>query len=97
MKNWKNLEVRRSPVKNPYYRIEIEGGPTHNSKKKMEYEYYICDFCGEKIKIEKDIEKRTGGIVRIPITSHKNLVLALHNRCLKPTLKEINQTYGINV
>lgn len=97
MKNWNNLEARKAPIKIPHYKIELEGGTTYKSKKKIDYEYYVCDYCGEHIKIEKDIEKRIGGIVRIPITSHKNLVLALHNRCLKSTLAEINKIYGINV
>lgn len=97
MKNWKSLEARKAPVKNPYYKVEFEGGTTYKSKKKIDYEYYVCDFCGEHIKIEKDIEKRTGGTVRIPINPYKTLLLALHTECLKPTLKEINQIYGINV
>lgn len=97
MKNWNYLEARKAPVKNPHYKVEIEGGPTHSSKKKLEYEYYICDYCGEPIKIETKVDKRKGGTVRIPIISHKTLLLALHNKCLKPTLKEINEIYGINV
>lgn len=97
MKNWKILEARKAPVKNPYYKVEFEGGPTHRSKKKLEYEYYICDYCGEPIKLEDKVDKRKGGTVRIPINPYKTLLLALHTECLKPTLKEINQIYGINV
>lgn len=100
MKNWKdikNIETMKMPAKITHYKIDFPGGPTHKSKKKIDYEYYLCNFCGKEIKIEKEIDKRTGGIVKVPINDYKTLSLALHNKCLKPCLKEINETYNLNL
>lgn len=96
MKDWKNLEARVEPVRNPYYQIEQKGNNVVNTIKKKLYEYYLCDNCGEKIKIEKNVDKRTGGILQIPISQHKSLKLAVCNRCLKEVLKDINETYKTN-
>ena len=60
-------------------------------KQEKDYEYYKCDYCGEEIKIEKDWEKRTGGIVTLPIslTNRGKIEVAIHNQCLKKFLKEL--------
>lgn len=97
MENWKNIEARKVPVKVPHYQVDFPGGPTHSAKKKIDYEYYICDYCGEHINLEKDREKKTGGIVEIKVNVFKTLNLALHNRCLKKCIQEINKTYNLNM
>lgn len=97
MKDWKILEVRKGPVKNPKYKILFEGNQTANTIKEVIYEYYLCDNCGSEIKIIKNKKKiADGGIIEIPIKKHSKLNLALCNKCLKPTLKEINIIYGTN-
>lgn len=93
----KALECRVEPVKCTKYRIEQPGSNTVKSKKKKEYDYYICDYCKESIILYKDRIKRNGGIARFPITSYKKVTLALHDKCLKPVRKIFNDTYGTNV
>ena len=60
-------------------------------KQEKDYEYYKCDYCGEEIKIEKDWEKRTGGIITLPssLTDRGEIKIVIHNKCLKNLLKEL--------
>lgn len=92
--NFKVLEYRVEPVKLTNYKIEEIGNSTVKTKKKKDYDYYICDNCREKIIISKKIEDRNGGIMKVPINSYKSLNLAICNRCLRPVLKEINKFYN---
>lgn len=94
--NFKVLECRAKPVKLVQYKIEQEGSNVVNSKKKKEYEYYLCDRCKEKIIMTKEYDKRTGGLLSVPISNSKRLELAICNKCLKKTLKEINEFYEKN-
>lgn len=61
-----------------------------NAEKKKLYEFYKCDFCGDEIRLVKDIHKRSGGIVDFPQTLTKSgkITLALHNKCLNLAIKE---------
>ncbi len=64
-----------------------------NRKVKEKYNYYICDYCGEEIKIKKKGNDQDGGTTQLP-TSFKRLEnkeVALHNRCLRPFLSEIDE------
>lgn len=58
-------------------------------KKEKEYDYYKCDYCREKIIIDKDKTKMTGGTVLFPasLTKKGELQLVLCNKCLNPVLK----------
>ena len=60
------------------------------------YEYYICDYCGDKIILTKKEDERMGGILNTPINDFKVLKLALCSKCLKQALKEINEFYNTN-
>lgn len=64
-----------------------------NRKVKEKYKYYKCDYCGEEIKIEKEWVKQTGGTYELPasLTKQGKIILALHNKCLKATLKEFEE------
>lgn len=90
------LECRVAPVKLSHYIIEQQGSNTVKTKKKKDYDYYICDNCKEKIILSKKIDEKTGGIMKVPINSYKSLNLALCNKCVKPVLKAINEAYGTN-
>ncbi len=64
-----------------------------NKKVKEKYKYYMCDYCGQEIRIADKWAERTGSKVTIPssITKQGEIVLALHNKCLKPMLKELEE------
>lgn len=94
--NLKALECRVKPIKLTNYKIEELGNSTVKTKKKKDYDYYICDNCKEKIILSKKTDERTGGILKVPITSYKMLNLAVCNKCLKPVLKAINKAYKTN-
>lgn len=90
MKKLYELSARSSiPI---YTKMQIieKGNACVNAKKKKEYDYYRCDYCGDEIKIKKDRQKMTGGIATIPhtVTRRSDLTLALCNKCLNPVLKE---------
>lgn len=74
---------------------EDDGIGTHLVGKKIKerYRYYNCDYCGEEIKLEKDWSKQTGGTYEIPhtITKKGKVIVALHNKCFKPALKEFEE------
>lgn len=80
-----------------YEKTEYEEGEivtnTTKTKKIKEYDYYICDFCGQEIVIEDKWEKSTGGICEIPktITKGKVLYLALHNKCINQAIQEFKE------
>lgn len=64
---------------------------TKKEKPKKLYDYYICDYCKEEIKVEDKWENKTGGIVKIPQTLSNTdgvFYLALCNKCVKPTIQE---------
>lgn len=94
--NFRALECRTEPVKLNHYDIKMQGNNTVKSKKEILYKYYICDYCKEKIIICKRHIDQDGGVKNIRIYGKINLNLALHNRCLKPTLKLINEKYDTN-
>lgn len=61
-----------------------------NVKRKVLYEYYVCDYCKNEIQIKEKHYEQIGGIVVIPatITKKKEIKLALCNRCLNKVLAE---------
>lgn len=87
------FKSRGKPTKNIKYE-QKNGLGNHLTKKekpKKLYEYYVCDYCGEEIKIESKWENKTGGICKIPQTLSNIdtvLYLALCNKCVIPVEKE---------
>ena len=97
MKNIKNFEARVDvPVLTKWKYREI-GNSTTKSVKEKEYDYYLCDYCGDEIRVEKDYRKRLGGIVEIPVNNYRKLKLALCTKCLKPVLKIVRKEYDIEI
>lgn len=75
------LIKRGEPEKHIKYKeLKERSNVVHQDKEKL-YTYYICDFCGKEIVIEKG----EGGKVEF-----RKMILALHNKCLNPMLKEFN-------
>lgn len=85
-------EDREEPVKIKKYK-ENKINHLTKIKKEVDYQYYTCDYCKQEIKIEKDIEKKTGGICTIPssLTGRGKIKLALHNRCLNPVIEQFEK------
>ncbi len=94
IKDNKWLLTRDKPEKHTKYQVEnnVANHLTNANKKKL-YDYYICDHCGEEIKIEKKWENKTGGIVTLPmsLTGLDTYKLALCNKCVKPVIKEFEE------
>lgn len=95
MFNLNRFSGRKTPPKYIKYKPKPSGSHLVNYKSEKDYDYYICDYCGEEIKINNKWENKTGGTYEIPETITKTHIikLALHNKCLKPLLNEITEDY----
>lgn len=89
MLNIQELKYRKEPVKRTEILIKNKGNNVVNSEKTKMYDYYICDYCGNKIRLDIKKTERSGGLATIPhsLTKCGELKLALCNKCLKPALK----------
>lgn len=70
---------------------ENTGNNTVKAKIIEEYKYYICDYCGKEIRLDKKQEEREGGLCHLPTSLTRTayqVSLALHNKCLKSVIKE---------
>lgn len=89
------LQDRGEPIVNIKIIREDDNLGAHlvNRKIKEKYKYYRCDYCGEEIKISDKWDEKTGSKIVIPssITKCGEVTVALHNRCLKPMLKELEE------
>ena len=93
MLNIKTLKHRKEPVKNAEILIKNKGNNVVNSEKIKMYDYYICDYCGGKIRLDVKQTERDGGIAVFPhsLTKCGELKLALHDKCLNKALKEFEK------
>lgn len=86
----KEIEKRKVIELHTEFDVIEEGNSVVKGRKEKKYDFLICDYCKEKIKlIKNNIE---GGTIEFSIAS-RTLKLALHNKCLNPALKEINNKY----
>ena len=101
-----NLDILYNRTTVPVYvkmKTIERGSSVVNAKKKKEYDFYKCDYCGAEIEIKEKRHEMEGGIAIIPRTitgrgelklalcSRGELKLALCSKCLKPALKELEK------
>ncbi len=83
-----------------YQKMKPKPDASHlvNYKKVKLYDYYICDYCGEEIKVLEKKQEMAGGVATIPhtVTKRGELKLALCNKCLRPALKEFEEVENAN-
>ncbi len=88
------LAFRESPMKLTKMKLQDENAiPKWEKVRKIkDYDYYICDYCSEEIRISDKWNELEGGIVEIPFNLYnKNkIVVALHNKCLNQMINKIN-------
>lgn len=91
----KNLEKLYYREKVPIY-TKLKPKPTEGRhlikyKDEKDYDYYICDYCGDEIKILKKRIEMAGGVVVLPnsLTKRGEIKIVLHNKCINPVLKEL--------
>lgn len=77
--------ARTEIIKHKKFKPKPECAHLVKYKPELDYEYYICDYCKQEIKIEQKWEKKTGGIAILPtsITNRGPIKIAIHNKCLK--------------
>lgn len=79
------IERRGKPGKHTEYSDDWRG-----YKKKL-YDYYVCDYCGEKIKLITPKHQRTGGTTKLSyvLTKKSTVEVALCNKCVNPAINEL--------
>ena len=84
---------RNKIIKHRKDKPKIEGSHLVKEKSVLDYEYYICDYCGKEIKIVKKWEEQTGNIIDLPstITHRGKIQIAIHNKCLKELLHDLEK------
>lgn len=87
-------KTREKPEKQSKY--ERQTGARHLTKEKTKklYDYYICDYCKEEIKVTKKWEDKTGGVVKLPKTLtglDYEICLVLCNKCLNHVINEFEE------
>lgn len=57
------------------------------------YDYFICDYCGERIILSEPKHQRTGGTTKLSyiLTKRETVEVALCNKCVKPALAEFER------
>ena len=94
--NIAELERRKTPQVYKKYKVTAEKNHLSNrdkEKPKMDYKYYICDFCHKEIKIEEKWENKTGGVFAIPLSiwPRERFKIAVHTHCFKNAMQEIEE------
>ena len=100
---WKIGEEHEN-LENLYYREKVpiytklkpkptEGRHLIKYKDEKDYDYYICDYCGDEIKILKKRIEMAGGVVVLPksIKKRGEVKVVLCNKCINPVLKEFEK------
>lgn len=84
------LRDRQKIEKHTKYK-ETKTSNVAKSKKDKDYDYFLCDYCAGEIKIKNKKYEMSGGICIIPqsLTKKQSLKVALHNKCLKDAVKEL--------
>lgn len=88
------LKLRGKPKATTKYEQTKDDLGRHLTKKekpKKLYEYYICDYCNEEIRIANKWENEEGGVCKIPQSLSNidgTIYLTLHTKCLKHVIEE---------
>lgn len=79
-----DLKYRENIVKHKKFKPKPEASHLVKYKNELDYEYYICDYCGKEIRINNKWEDSKGGICKIPssLTGGFDMKLTLHNKCV---------------
>ena len=87
-----HYKTRKKPETYIKYEEQEANHLTKRDKQRALYKYHICDYCGKEMKIENKWGKKED-ITILPNTLTKvgSIKLALHNKCLKLTLKEFEE------
>lgn len=93
-----NFEIVKFRKELPQYKRVCRFGEKNNTinrKIQKQYDYYICDYCAEEIKINVKHDEKNGGIVIFPhsLTKCGELKVVLHNRCLNKALEQAEKIF----
>lgn len=87
------LQQRKEITKYTKTKKENQDSFVIATKSKKLYDYYICDYCEDEIRLDAKQEERSGGIVVFPhtLTKSKEVKLVLCNKCLVKAIKEFTE------
>lgn len=87
------LKYRKEPPKYTQMLVKNQTSNVVNSEKTKLFDYYVCDYCSDKIRLDVKKTERSGGIATIPhtLTRCGELKLALCNKCIKKAIEELEK------
>lgn len=87
------LKYRKEPQKYTQMLVKKQTSNVVNSEKTKLYDYYVCDYCKDQIRLDIKKTERSGGIAIIPhtLTRCGELKLALCNKCIRKAIKEFEK------
>lgn len=93
MLNMTAIKYRKEPEKRVKMQHFDEKNSVVNRRAEKLYEYYICDFCGSEIRLDKKQADRSGGLAVLPnsLTRCGNITVALCNKCIKEVIKQLEK------
>ena len=93
MLNINEIKYRKEPQKYTQILVKNETSNVVNSEKTKMYDYYVCDYCKDKIRLDIKKTERSGGIATIPhsLTKCGELKLALCNKCIRDVIMEFER------
>ena len=78
-----------------YTKVIKENNKSNVLKAKIlgRYQYLLCDYCGDEIRLDIKKADRTGGTITFKhsVTNCGKVELALCNKCLKKVIKEFEK------
>lgn len=87
------LKKREKVIKYTKYFENTSKSNLVNHRKEKDYDYYICDYCKDEIRLDLKQYERSGGIVIFPHTLTKcgKVTVVLCNKCVKKVQKELEE------
>lgn len=72
--------------------LEAKNNVTKRRVEKV-YDYYVCDYCGDEIKLDVKQTERNGGVALLPnsLTKCGEIKVALCNKCIKGVIKQLEK------
>lgn len=93
IEKWSNR--KKIEVHTIYKESSYENYRKRNSRKEIDKQYWICDYCNSAIIIKSKKEQQEGGEFTLPLTRLRTGTarVVTHQTCLNKLLKDLDEFY----